>query len=166
MPSEKTLNAKNLAALGADRLVKLLLEATAGDAAAKRRLRLELAGRSGGDVAHEIRKRLISIARSRSFVDWRRAKALARDLEVQREAIATHVTPTAPGEAFELLWRMLEMAPSVYERCDDSNGEVGSVIASARADLGAVAIHAGQAPLVLADRVFEAVRANDYGQFD
>jgi hypothetical protein len=43
MPSEKTLNAKNLAALGAKRLADLLLEVTAGDAAAKRRLRLELA---------------------------------------------------------------------------------------------------------------------------
>ncbi len=166
MPSEKTLNAKNLAALGAGRLAELLLEVTAGDAAAKRRLRLELASRSGGDVAGEIRKRLLSIARSRSFLDWRRAKALARDLEVQRRAIATHVTLLAPGDAFELLWRILEMAPSIYERCDDSNGEIGSVITSARADLGDVAVQAGQAPVALADRVFEAVRANDYGQFD
>ena len=69
MPSEKTLNAKNLAALGAGRLAELLLEVTASDAAAKRRLRLELASRSGGDVAGEIRKRLLSIARSRSFLD-------------------------------------------------------------------------------------------------
>lgn len=166
MPSETTLNAKNLAALGAERLAELLLDVTVSDAAAKRRLRLELASRGGGDVANEIRKRLISIAKSRSFVDWRKVKELARELVAQREAIAAHIAATSPDEAFNLLWRMLEMAPSIYERCDDSNGAIGSVIASARDDLGAIASKAGQPVGVLADRVFAAVCANDYGQFD
>ncbi len=166
MPSETTLNATNLAALGAERLAELLLDVTAGDAAAKRRLRLELASRGGGDVASEIRKRLVSIAKSRSFVDWRKVKELARDLETQREAIAAHVAARSPGGAFDLLWRMLEMAPSIYERCDDSNGAIGSVIEAARDDLGAVAAQAGQPVGALADRVFAAVCANDYGQFD
>jgi len=166
MPSDTTLNAKNLAALGAERLAELLLDVTAGDAAAKRRLRLELASRGGGDVASQIRKRLVSIAKSRSFVDWRKVKELGRDLEAQREAIAAHVAATSPGEAFDLLWRMMEIAPSIYDRCDDSNGAIGSVIASARDDLGAIAAEAGQPVSALADRVFAAVRANDYGQFD
>lgn len=56
------------------------------------------------------------------------------------------------------------MAPSIYERCDDSNGEIGNTIASARGDFGAVAARAGQAPSALADRVFTAVCADDYGQ--
>jgi len=166
MPSGTTLNAKNLAALGPERLAELLLDVTSGDAAAKRRLRLELASRGGGDVAGEIRKRLVSIAKSRSFIDWRKIKDLARDLEAQREAVAAHVTATSPEEAFDLLWRMLAIAPSIYERCDDSNGIIGSVIASARNDLGAIAAEAGQPVGALADRVFAAVCANDYGQFD
>lgn len=166
MPSDTTLNAKNLAALGAERLAELLLDVTAGDAAAKRRLRLELASRGGGDVASQIRKRLVSIAKSRSFVDWRKVKEFGRDLEAQREAIAAHVAATSPGEAFDLLWRMMEIAPSIYDRCDDSNGAISSVIASARDDLGAIAAEAGQPVGALADRVFAAVRANDYGQFD
>lgn len=166
MPSDTTLNAKNLAALGAKRLAELLLDVTAGDAAAKRRLRLELAGRGGGDVASQIRKRLVSIAKSRSLVDWRKVKELGRDLEAQREAIAAHVAATSPGEAFDLLWRMMEIAPSIYDRCDDSNGTISRVIASARDDLGAIAAEAGQPVGALADRVFAAVRANDYGQFD
>jgi len=52
MASEKTLNVKNLAGLGAERLAELVLELSAGDAASKRKLRLELVSRSGGaDVA-------------------------------------------------------------------------------------------------------------------
>lgn len=166
MPSETTLNARNLAALGAGRLAELLLDVTAGDAAARRRLRIELTSRAGGDVASEIRKRLVAIAKSRSFVDWRKVKELARDLDAQREAIAAHVAATSPGEAFDLLWRMLAVAPSIYERCDDSNGEIGSVIESARDDLGAIAAKAGQPVGALADRVFAAVCGNDHGQFD
>ena len=46
MASDKTLNAKNLAALGAERLAELLLELATGDAVAKRRLRLELDART------------------------------------------------------------------------------------------------------------------------
>lgn len=136
-------------------MAELLLDVTAGDAAARRRLRLELTSRGGGDVASQIRKRLVSIAKSRSSVDWRKAKELGRDLAAQREAIATHVAATNPSEAFDLLWRMLEMAPSIYERCDDSNGAIGSVFASARDDLGAIAAEAGQPVSALADRIFQ-----------
>lgn len=167
MASEKTLNAKNLAALGAERLAELLLELATGDAAAKRRLRLELASRSGGsDVAAEIRKRLVSIARAKSFVDWRKIRALAQDLDMQRAATMDHVAPTKPAEAFDLLWRLLEMAPSIHARCDDSNGTIGGVISLALADLGVVAEQAALAPSTLADRVFQGVCANNYGQFD
>jgi len=166
MPSETTLNAKNLAGLGADRLAELLLELAQGDAAAKRGLRMELVSRNGGDVGTEIRKRLKSIAKSRSFVDWRKIRKLAHDLDIQRTAIMTHVAPAKPAEAVDLLWRMLEMAPKIYERCDDSNGAIGSVISMTLDDLGSIAGSAKLEPGTLAERVFEGVCANDYGQFD
>ena len=90
MASRKTLNAKNLEALGAERLAELLIEISRGNAAAQRRLRLELAGAaSPADMAQEIRKRLTAIARSRSFVDWHQRKALVADLETQRQAISS-----------------------------------------------------------------------------
>ena len=66
---KKALNAKNLEALGAERLAELLIEISAGDAAAKRRLRLELAGaESPAEAAREIRKRLSAITRSRMLI--------------------------------------------------------------------------------------------------
>ena len=71
MASRKTLNAKNLEALGAPRLAELLLEISAGDAVAKRHLRLALADSVGpAEVAREVRKRLTTIGKSRSFAGW------------------------------------------------------------------------------------------------
>jgi hypothetical protein len=63
----------------------LLIEISSGNPVAKRRLRLELAGvQSPAEVAREVRKRLTTIARSRSFVDWQNRRALVDDLETQR----------------------------------------------------------------------------------
>ena len=114
MASNKTLNASNLEALGAARLAALLMEISEGNAAAKRRLRLELAGaRSPAELVKEIRKRLATIARSRSFVDWQKRKVLVDDLEDQRRAIADHVAKSMPAEGLELMWRFLDLASPV-----------------------------------------------------
>jgi tetratricopeptide (TPR) repeat protein len=168
MASSKTLNAKNLAALGADRLSAILLDLVAGDAGAKRRLRLELASlaEGGSGVAAEVRKRLATMAKSRSFVDWNRYRAFVADIEAQRRAIIDHIAPSQPGEAFELLWRLIEMAPGLYERCDDSNGAIGSIMDEALEDLGRIAPDCGVKPATLADKVYGAVCGNDHGQFD
>ena len=44
LASKKTVTAENLAALGSDRLVGILVALAKGDADIRRRLRLELAG--------------------------------------------------------------------------------------------------------------------------
>ncbi|HTO80312.1 MAG TPA: hypothetical protein VMJ31_11115, partial [Methylocystis sp.] len=70
MAQKNALNAQNLEALGAKRLAELLIEISDGDAAAKRRLRLALAGaQSPAEAARAIRKRIAAISRSRAFVD-------------------------------------------------------------------------------------------------
>jgi len=167
MASKTTLNAKNLEQLGAERLAELLIEISAGDAAIKRRLRLELAGAaSPQDVAREVRKRLATIARSRSFVDWQTRKALVDDLETQRRAIVEKIAPQDPAEALDLMWRFTELAEPVFDRCDDSSGTVIGVFHRGCADLAALAAAARPDPTALADRVFAAVEDNGYGQYD
>jgi hypothetical protein len=100
LAAKTTLNAKNLEALGAERLAELLIEISTGDAAVKRRLRLALASAgSPGDVANAVRKRIAAIARSRSFVDWRGVKSLAEDLDAQRRAIVESVAKADPSAA-------------------------------------------------------------------
>lgn len=165
--AKTTLNTQNLEALGSRRLAELLLEISAGSAAAKRRLRLELAGaRSPGALTKEVRRRLTTIARSRSFVDWQGVRSLAHDLETQRRAIAERVAGADPKEALGLLWRFMALAPAVFERCDDSSGVVIGVFRAACRDIGEVASKAAVDPITLADDAYAALIANGYGQFD
>ncbi|WP_176594125.1 DUF6880 family protein [Sphingobium sp. EM0848] len=167
MASSKTLNQANLEALGANRLAQLLLELVAGNAQAKRRLRLELASASGsGDVAGEVAKRLATIAKAKAFIDWNKVKPLAQDIEAQRRAIMEHIAPTAPATALDLLWKLIALARPVLSRCDDSHGTLGTVFATALSDLGSLAAAARLPSDRLVDRVFDSVCDNDHGQFD
>src|SRR5215831_8961665 len=165
--AKSALNAKNLEALGLERLAALLIEISAGNAAAKRRLRMELAGaQSSAELARAVRKRLTIIARSRSFLDWQGARSLAGDLDIQRRAIVETVAKADSTEALDLLWRFMALAPAVLERCDDSSGTVIGVFHEACADIGDVALMAKADPKTLADQAFTALTVNDYGQFD
>ena len=167
MASKKTVNAENLENLGAARLAELLVEIGAGDPAIKRRLRMALADADGsGELSQEIRKRITAIAGSKSFVEWDRVQGLAEDLDTQRRAIAGQIAGSDPAEALDLMFRFMDLAGSVYERCDDSNGEVGGVFDLACQDIGAIATEARPGPAGLADRVCDALLANDYGQYD
>ncbi len=167
MASKKTLSAKNLERLGAARLAALLIEISAGDAVAKRRLRFELAGAASHiELAREIRKRLTTIARSRSYIDWEKRKAFIADLENQHSAIVDKVAKADAGLALELLWRFMELANSVFERCDDSSGRVSAVFHGACKNLGDLATAAKTDPKRLAEEAFRALCENDYGQYD
>jgi len=167
MASKTTLNARNLEALGTKRLAELLIEISTGSAAKKRQLRMELAGNHGSaEVAREIRKRLVSIARARSFINWRRVKALKKDLETQRMTIVDTLAPDDPAEAFELVWQFLALGDSIFARSDDGSGSLIESFHQACTDAGEIGTLAGVKSDVLADMVFAAVRDNGYGQYD
>jgi hypothetical protein len=167
MASKTTLNAKNLETLGAARLANLLIEISTGSAVAKRRLRLELAGaQSPKEAGREVSKRLTSIARARSFVNWKNRKPLVTDLESQLRAIKEQIAPDDPAEGLALLWRFMQVARPLFERCDDSSGIVIEVFHHACATLGEIALAAGTPAEQLADAAVEALCDNGYGQYD
>ncbi|QND51679.1 hypothetical protein HB779_07025 [Phyllobacterium sp. 628] len=167
MASKTTLNAKNLEALGAERLAELLIEISAGSAAHKRRLRQELAGsQSTTDLAREVRKRLSSIQRARTFINWRKVKAIKVDLETQRSLIANTITLGNPTEAMELIWQFLGLADSIFERSDDGSGTLIESFHKACADVGRIAKSASANGPDLAGKVFGALKNNGYGQYD
>jgi hypothetical protein len=167
MASRKTVTLDNLTALGAERLATILIELAESDAEVKRRLRLELAAQSGGDtIAAEIGKRITALRSARSFIDWQKRRDFVKDLDLQRAMIVDRVAQSRPDLALDLMWRFMDLAEPVLNRVDDSNGSVGDVFRAACEDLGAIAVKAKPDPVSLADRVFAAVLANDYGVFD
>ena len=167
MAAKKTVTLENLEGLGARWLAELLLEFSEEDAEIKRRLRLELAGEAGAEViAADIAKRLVALRRARSFIDWQKRRSFGKDIDLQREMIATKVAETRPDLALDLMWRFMDLAEPILNRVDDSSGYVGDVFRQACRDLGALAGRAVPDPIQLADRVFHAVTTNDYGEYD
>ena len=75
--SKKTLNKANLERLGAPKLADLVMELVQGSAALQRRARMELSAAQGPkEVTADLRKRFASMRLSRSYVDWRKQRAL------------------------------------------------------------------------------------------
>ena len=165
--SKKTLNKTNLEALGAEQLAILLMEVSAGSADIKRRLRLELSHHLGvDDLSHEVRKRLASLRKSKSYVGWRKRKALIKDLATQAAMITEKIAPTDPSVAFDLLWQFIDMAPAIYGRVDDSKGDVGAVFQDALAEFEGLAARAVVDVDDLVDRVWVAVEGDGHGEWD
>jgi len=167
MASKRTLNARNLEALGAAALAELLMEVSSGNAVIQRRLRLALAAAEGAEGAsQEVRKRLAAIARATTYVDSRKRRALLADLEAQHQAITGPIAAADPLQAFQLLVRFLELADGVLERSSDTTGAVSGVFAQALGDLAELASAAAIKPEALAEQVAELIAANGNGQFD
>jgi len=167
MAGRASLNAKNLEALGPARLAELLLQHTEGNAAARRALRLALAEQRGPlEMAQEVRKRLAAVERSSSWLDQKRRDALLADLDRQRQAMVGPIAAHDPDLAVELLWRFLDLASSLQDRCDCSDDAELPLFHQASADLGQVACRAKGSTAALAEQVAAAWLENEGGEYD
>jgi hypothetical protein len=167
MVSKRTLNAKNLAALGAEALSELLIEVSGGNGVIQRRLRLALAAAEGVDsAAQEVRKRLATIDRSSTFVDAAKRKALITDLDAQLQAITGPIAAADPKLACDLLLRFLDLSEGVLARCFDSTGALLAVFGRAAQRWGPLAQAAQLGPEALAEQAAELLAENTYEQFD
>ena len=116
MGSKRALNARNLEALGAERLAELLIEISQDRTVARRLLRLELAGRAGtAELAREVRQRLGEIGRQRAVIDSRKGRDLVDELAIHRTAIVDRIagedaadrsSATTPHAFSRVLYRM------------------------------------------------------------
>ncbi len=137
MARTKTVTPESLAALGAEALAELLVAHAATDPALRKKLGMLLAGTEGpGKLAAEIDKRIKTIGRSRSFVDWEKRKSLVHELDHLRMTIATRLARQDAARAIELLWDFIFIADAVMQRVGDGIGEVEVVFDAAMADLG------------------------------
>jgi hypothetical protein len=167
MAAKRALNAKNLEALGAAALAELLIEVSVGHAVIQRRLRLALAAADGAEnAAREVRKRLAAIARSTTFIDSTKRKALVADLEAQQQAISGPIATADPAVAVELQVRLLELGEGVLDRCADSTGAVIGLFMRGVDALASLAGAAGLSTGALVEHAADLLQENGYGQFE
>jgi hypothetical protein len=167
VPRSPALTSQTLIALGPERLAELLLELAGSDPAIKRRIRLAVANAtSPQDAVAQVRQRLGTIGRSRSFLERQQRRAVLQELTLQLEAITGPIAQAEPAAARELLWQFLELGNNVLGRCDDSSGLLGDVFRQAMAQLGRLTEAAPPDPATLTEQVFEAFCDNGYGVFD
>ncbi|ACI50772.1 conserved hypothetical protein [Gluconacetobacter diazotrophicus PA1 5] len=163
-----TVTKDNLKALGADRLADLLVDLSEQDAVLTRKLRMALTATHAKDkLGKEIEKRLRTIQRSRGFLPWDRIKPLATELDTLRRSILDDVAMTDVGQAISAMRLLVELAPSVYERSDDSSGYLSDVFREAASDLGTLwGRHAGRDPAVTVRDLLTLLDADGYGTCD
>jgi hypothetical protein len=135
MADGKTLNARNLERLGAARLAELLIE-IADTTAAKRRLRVELAGSFGpAEVARDVRRRLAAIRQAGGMLSRKRMAGVVAELEQHWSAIATLVTPQDPRLALDLGWEILALSAPLDRRANDGADALADLYARLLPDL-------------------------------
>lgn len=167
MAGKRTLNAHNLQTLGAAALAELLIEVSTGNAVIQRRLRLALAAAGGAEeAAQEVRKRLAAIARSTTFIDSGKRKALLADLEAQQQAISGPIATANPALAVALQGRLLELADGVLDRCSDATGAVIGLFQRGVSTLATLATAAASSPDTLVALAADLLQDNGYGQFE
>ena len=168
MARAKTVTPEALAALGAEALADLLIMHAATDPILRKKLGMLLAGTEGpGKLAAEIDKRIKTIGRSRSFVDWEKRKPLVQELDHLRMTLATRLGRQDAARAIELLWDFIGIADAVMERVGDGIGEVEAVFGAAMEDLGRLS--AAQPPgdgKVLARRLLAYCERDGFGATD
>ena len=132
MARKATINLDSLTALGAEKLARLVLDASARDGAFKRFVVAALAGAKGPKaVAAVIDRKIGAIARAKGFVEWDRAKTFAADLDMTVKAIVDELGPADPLLAIERLLRFIATHQAVFERIDDSQGRVQGIYETA-----------------------------------
>jgi hypothetical protein len=132
MAAKKASDLETLTALGAEKLARLVLEASKRDAGFKRLVAAAMAGAKGPKaVATVIDRRIAALNRATGFVEWDRTKTFASDLEMTLKAIVDELGPTDPIAAVERALTFIATHQRVFERIDDSQGRIQNIYETA-----------------------------------
>lgn len=123
-----TPSPETLTALGADRLIGLILGETARNPTFRKLVSAALASLQGADaVAALIDRRLTALQGARGYIDWQKRRTFTADLDATVTVILNELRPLDPGMALDRLRRFLDGADAVLNRVDDSAGTVQGV---------------------------------------
>jgi len=118
-----------------------------------------------------ISKRIQSISRGRKFIDYHMSFAFAGDLDSIVADIEDGLLESTPKRAFDLISKFLATANKVFDRADDSSGDIGGVYRDsvllwlAAANAWKNSTSAG-AKINWPERVYTLYLDNDYAVYD
>ena len=163
-----TVTKANLQVLGADRLADLLVELAEQDASLSRRLRMALTAVHAKDkLGKEIEKRLRTIQRSKGFLPWERVRPLGTELDTLRQSILNDLSTVDVQQAISAMRLLVEIAPFVYERSDDSSGYLSDIFREAASDLGALwGRQTNRDPAIVVTDILTLLDQDGYGTCD
>jgi len=165
--SQNTLNRPKLIALGAGKLADLLINFAQKDGVQEHSLWVELLETTNTtSVVQEIRKRIQSFRCSSPHFVRRQGPEVALELWGLVHLTEARVAPGHPDLAFELLWELPRLIPHIYTDIDDSHEKIDRALAGAMEAISRLASRLTLDSQTLAERVFEGLRDNEYGQFD
>jgi hypothetical protein len=114
---------QKLIELGAEALTDALLNLAAHSTEADDLIERLIATPKGN--VQRFKKKLSALKRSRPFVDWRGARALARELEMLLQDLKSGVDD--PFTGVTLVASFYEADTIIFEKCNDSSGIIGDV---------------------------------------
>ena len=158
---EHPIDAKALEAVGPERLATLLAGAAMTNPCMRRRLQVELSAQKGENVADAVRQWISELRAQTSFLDSEQVGELAEELDAMRVTIASTVSRAAP----DLMWQLLELAGTIFERTTEEGWEVSCVFDEACSDLVKVSFDADVEPVEFATKVVAAIISDHYGQY-
>ena len=128
MARKSALNIDALAALGAEKLARLVLDEAEQNAAFRKVVSAALASSKGPDaIAKIVDRRLSALERARSFIEWDKARAFEKDLSATVKVAAEELGQASPEMAIERLLTFIATHEKVFDRVDDSHGRVQDV---------------------------------------
>jgi hypothetical protein len=161
MARAKQVTADKLERLGVQRLAAILEEHACADAILRRKLNLALSELEGGDkLAATLEKRIHTIRRSRSSLDWEKGRELAMEIGHLRATIAGPLAERDARLAAERMWDLVGIADAMLARIHGNAQAVVEAFKAAIEDLGRLwSAAAGRQPAALARRTLPHSRA-------
>ena len=165
MARRATLTSETLASLGANKLAKLVLDEVGRNAPFKKIVTAALAGAKGPDaVAAIVDRRLAALERARGFIDWEKRKAFAADLRATVATVTDELGSADPSAAVDRLVRFLACAKGVFERVDDSSGQIEAIFHDAADALPAlIETLSDDNKARLVERLLPLMKSDGYG---
>jgi hypothetical protein len=106
------------------------------------------------------------LAKSKSYIDWRKVKGVHDELLDQRVAILERVAPHDVGAALSLMWQFTDLAGPLLDRTYDIGGTLVRMFQESLPLFADLATHAKPPPGLLAAQIKDALLANRHSTYN